>query len=121
MKFHVLDHSFLCSVRSGSEVGNIVAALEVTKSISTQANNTIHLSLIEGSTIKDQELGDLILQVSDRPAVDTTLMLQCTLCVGFLVVSFYMTFYVEFDKFGSEQVCRDPSICASLVFCSGCV
>ena len=67
---HVLDHSFLCSVRSGSEVGNIAAALEVTKSISTQANNTIHLSLIEGSAIKDQELGDLILQVSDMNKVD---------------------------------------------------
>ena len=56
---------FHCSVRSGSEVGNIAAALEVTKSISTQANNTIHLSLIEGFAIKDQELGDLALQVSD--------------------------------------------------------
>lgn len=44
------------------EVGNIAAALQVTKSISTQANNTIHLSLIEGSGIK--ELGDLVLQVS---------------------------------------------------------
>ena len=44
------------------EVGNIAAALEVTKNISTQANNTIHLSLVEGSGIN--ELGDLALQVS---------------------------------------------------------
>ena len=61
--------AFLCSVRSGAEVGNIAAALEVTKNISTQANNTIHLSLIEGSAIKDQELGDLALQVSDTDFV----------------------------------------------------
>ena len=46
------------------EVDNIAAALKVTKSISTRANNTIHLSLIEGTGI--QNLGDLALQVSEK-------------------------------------------------------
>lgn len=53
-----LHHQF--SVRSGLPAGNIEKGLEVTRNISTQANNAIHLSLIEGQS--GNKFGELVLQ-----------------------------------------------------------
>ena len=48
-KYSLLLQDFhKASVRAGVEVGNIEAALEVTRGISSRANNTIHLSMVEG-------------------------------------------------------------------------
>lgn len=49
------------SVRAGLPAGNIDNGLEVTRRISMQANNAIHLSLIEGPLRLDK-FGSLILQ-----------------------------------------------------------
>ena len=51
-------HKF--SVRAGLDAGNIEAALEVTRGISSRANNTIHLSMVEGV---EPRFGELVLQV----------------------------------------------------------
>ena len=48
-------------MRSGEEIGNIEAGLEVTKAIATRANNAIHLSLLEKPA--QNEFGELVLQV----------------------------------------------------------
>lgn len=49
------------SIRAGLETGNIDVALRVTRGISTQANNAVHLSLLEG--VEERKLGKLVLQV----------------------------------------------------------
>ena len=49
------------SIRAGLEVGNIDVALRVTRGISTQANNAVHLSLLEG--VEESKFGKLVLQV----------------------------------------------------------
>ena len=52
------------SIRAGLEVAKIEAALRVTRGISMQANNAVHLSMMEG--IERKNYGELVLQV--RPA-----------------------------------------------------
>ena len=54
-------HTHTCSVRAGLSTGNIEQGLEVTRNISKQANNAIHLSLIENLT-NPAKLGALVLQ-----------------------------------------------------------
>ena len=49
------------SVRAGLPAGQIEKGLEVTRTISTQANNAIHLSLVEGRH-RNSKLGELVLQ-----------------------------------------------------------
>lgn len=49
------------SIRAGLEVTKIEAALRVTRGISTQANNAIHLSMMEG--VERKNYGELVLQV----------------------------------------------------------
>lgn len=49
------------SVKSGLPAGNIDQGLEVTRNISTQANNAIHLSLVEERS-RSSKFGELVLQ-----------------------------------------------------------
>ena len=49
------------SVRAGLPAGNIEGGLQMTRNISTQANNAIHLSLID-VPIRAEKYGKLILQ-----------------------------------------------------------
>ena len=48
-------------MKSGLPAGNIDQGLEVTRNISTQANNAIHLSLIEERS-RNNKFGELVLQ-----------------------------------------------------------
>lgn len=59
----ILNHLPLSpsSVRASLPAGHIEEGLEVTRSISTQANNAIHLSLIEGGS-RTRKFGALVLQ-----------------------------------------------------------
>ena len=50
------------SARSAEPAGQVEEALEVTRGISRQANNAIHLDMLEGHS--KMEVGDLVLLVS---------------------------------------------------------
>ena len=50
------------SARSAQPAGSIDAALRVTRGISRQANNAIHLDMLDGYA--KMEIGELVLQVS---------------------------------------------------------
>lgn len=51
--------------------GNIESAIEVTRGISTRANDAIHLSMIEAGP-EGKEYGELVLQVSVHEKTDYT-------------------------------------------------
>ena len=50
------------SVRAGLESGDILSALEVSRGVSTLANNAIHLNMLD-ERVNHVELGELVMQV----------------------------------------------------------
>ncbi len=61
------------SIRAGLEGGSILSALEVSRGVSTLANNAVHLNMLD-ERVNTTELGDLVMQVRTygRVAMVTT-------------------------------------------------
>ncbi len=55
-----IAHSY--SVRAGLEEGSILSALEVSRGVSTLANNAVHLNMLD-ERVNRSDLGELVLQV----------------------------------------------------------